>query len=226
MKPLVSVLLIMLATMPTAMANLITNGDFEDFQLQGRQWRVFNQLPGWFTSIGPGIEIQRNTIVRAQSGNQYVELDSHYGRNTNSTMSQLISTEPGQQYLLSFWYRPRTNRGHNDNGINVLWDPWALTTASHHSAAFRPSQQVLSIDNYKRRQYNFWIPFSLSLTATSNTMVLSFQADGRDNSLGGFIDNVSLTAQQPTTSTQVPAPATMALLGLALAWLGRRKKTA
>lgn len=59
--------------------------------------------------------------------------------------------------------------------------------------------------------------FSLDLVATAETMFLSFGATGLDNTLGGFIDNVSLTA--------VPEPGTLALFAIGAAGLlvGRRR---
>ena len=78
-----------------ACANMMLNGNFEAPQLSGSQWQVFGSIPGWNTTAGSGIEIQRNTVVIAQSGNQYVELDSHYAVDTNSAMSQAVSTVAG-----------------------------------------------------------------------------------------------------------------------------------
>lgn len=196
-----------------ASANMILNGDFEAPQLSGSQWQVFGSIPGWNTTAGSGIEIQRNTVVNAQSGNQYVELDSHYAVDTNSTMSQAVSTVAGQTYTLSFWYSPRTNNGSNDNGINVFWDAFGGDFLS-----FDATNQVLSIDNYINSQTNYWAPFTVDLVATSSQMALSFGADGMDNTFGGFIDNVSLIAK-------VPEPSSLMLIGLGVAGLILRRRT-
>jgi len=185
-------------------AGLITNGSFEDEQLNGRSWQVFSDVAGWSASSGAGIEIQRNTVVAAQDGNQYVELDSH----NNSSMSQFIEgLSVGQSYDLSFWYRARTNRGDNDNGINAYWGENIL------------DQLVFEISDLLARDGG-WQEFSTVVSATATTMVLSYEAVGINNSLGGFIDNISLTVP-------IGEPGSLALFflgGLGLVMI--RKKTA
>lgn len=192
-----------------ANATILTNGDFETNTLTGKHWGVFNVIDGWYTSLGAGIEVQRNTVVNAYSGNAYIELDSH----NNSGVTQNVHTEAGQSYLLSFYYMPRTNNGGNDNGVGIFWDSLGGTTG-----AFSPSSTVFSISDATRNSMPGWTHYTLELEATSDMMALSFVGQGKNNSLGAFIDDVSLTRA-------VPAPATLALFGLGLAGLGwaRRK---
>jgi len=189
-----------------ANANLLTNGDFEaNVGLSGSNWGIYQSIDGWNKFDGPGIEIQRNTIIAAQSGNQYVELDSNY----NSSMYQEISgLNVGGEYELSFWYHARTNNGYNDNGINVYW------------GEYLPGDVALSIDGLKQVNTPGWIEQTVKLVASAETMFLMFAATGYSNSLGGFIDNVSLTA--------VPEPGTLALFGLGLMGLvlARRQQKA
>jgi len=187
-----------------ANANLIENGDFEDdVGLSGTQWSIYNSINGWTTLSGSGIEVQHNTIVAAQSGDQYIELDSN---NNSSMYQQLDGLLIGESYDLSFWYHARTNNGGNDNGIDVYWGESA------------PGALELSIaDQFFSDYANGWKEFTLSLIASSSTMFLTFSAAGLNNSLGGFIDNVSLTT--------VPEPGTLVLLGLGVFGLvlGRRR---
>ncbi len=181
-----------------ANANLITNGDFEDdVGLTGTNWGVYNAINGWTTLSGAGIEVERNTIVTAQSGSQYVELDSH---NNSSMFQQLTGLAIGESYLLSFWYHARTNNGNNDNGIDVSWGtsaPGALQLAI-------ANETVLSTNG-------LWVQKNLSLFASQSTMYLTFAATGWNNSLGGFIDNVSLTK-----SVSVSESSGLVLFGLGL----------
>src|SRR5690606_39171394 len=154
---------------------------------------------------GPGIEVQRNTVIAAQSGNQYVELDAHY----NSSMYQEIGgVTVGGAYELSFWYHARTNNDYNDNGINVYWGDYL------------PGDVAVSIDGLRQVNTPGWIEQTVKLVASAETMFLMFAATGYSNSLGGFVDNVSLTA--------VPEPGTLALFGLGLMGLvlARRQQKA
>lgn len=186
--------------------NFITNGSFETPDLDanplgnnvgsGNAWEVFNSIEGWNTLAGAGIEIQNSgTVVQAQHGDQYVELDSHPGSDSNSLMAQQIDgLTVGADYTLSFWYRPRTNNSFNDNGIDVYWGPLGSEAL------------VLSIADQIARDYSDWVNYSIGLTAVASTMHLGFYADGLANTLGGFIDNVSL----------VPEPSTLVLFTLGL----------
>ena len=173
-----------------ASANVIENGSFESPQIQSQTWRVFSSIDGWQTISGAGIEIQNDLLVKAQDGHQYVELDSH----NNSAMTQeLNDLDVGAWYNLSFWYRARTNNGGNDNGISVHWDDKIL------------GDLALDVSDVLAKDGG-WVEYTQSLRATAETMFLSFAAIGKNNSLGGFIDNVSVTA--------VSEPGLAHLLGL------------
>ena len=195
-KTIVALLLAGVASM--ANANLIVNGSFEDNVVTDSDtWDVYNSINGWSTLSGAGIEIQRNTIVTAQDGNQYVELDSH----NNSTMfQQLTGLTVGESYLLSFWYRARTNNGDNDNGIDVSWG-----TSATGDLQLAIANEIVGSTN------NAWVQKNLSLFADQSTMYLTFAATGWSNSLGGFIDNVSLTK-----AASVPESSGIVLFGLGL----------
>lgn len=190
-----------------ANANLLSNGSFETPDINSG-WGVYSSIDGWETAWGNGIEIQTSgTVVNAQDGDQYVELDSHGGNSNSAMVQEITGLTVGADYTLSFWYQPRTSQGafnFNDNGIDVYWG--------------NPAEQIDSISNEFRVADTDWTEYVYTLTATDENMILGFVADGLENTLGGFIDNVSLTS--------VPEPASIAMFGLGLAALGlsRRKE--
>jgi len=229
-----------------ANANMIENGSFEDPVTS--DWYVYQQVGEWWSSEGntTGIEIQRNGavsgVVFTQYGNQYVELDSDkdterggaYGAEfTNSTMAQLIDTDSGHNYDVSFFYMNRPGTSYDSHGIEVYWNgvlKYFIGDYSNDDYDYRlddPTSPLASnsIDTYGKDDYfSIWHEFTFSVTGDgsgySGYDLLSFSAIGLDDSYGGFIDNV--------TMTPVPEPATMLLLGTGLAGLvglQRRRKS-
>ena len=208
MKKLIVLLVSLLFVASYANATLITNGDFEQpDRLRG--WGVYQWLPGWDLLSGSGIEIQTSgVVVQAQSGNQYVELDSHKVKrsttaSTNSAMAQTVELSTGS-YLLDFWYQPRNNRARSND---IYYGIEGLMT------------QVIG---GKKSDYRGWTEVTLAFDVEEEGFYdVVFAAQGREDTLGGFIDNVSLTA------APVPEPSTILLLGaglVAIGFYGRKRK--
>ncbi|MFT6249858.1 MAG: hypothetical protein ACJAZQ_003083 [Cognaticolwellia sp.] len=211
-------------------ASLITNGSFEqldsssygkvyntnlnDYEHKDRVWDVFIALPGWRTTYGNGIELQKDVVTNSQDGSHHVELDSHMSGGSNSVMTQsLDSLTIGAEYLLEFYYKPRTNNT-DDNGIHVYWYDTAIDFDFN-------MQAVLTADSTKSLTID-WTLESVSLIAQSTSMDLSFSAFGRQNTLGGLVDNISL---EQTTS--VPEPSTIAMFfaaGFGMLFIRRRHR--
>jgi hypothetical protein len=219
-----------------ANASLITNGSFEEvvfkdstistgavshidlhtYEDRGRAWDVFATLPGWNTSYGNGIELQKNVVTKSQEGLHHVELDSHINGSSNSAMTQTLkSLTIGADYLLEFYYKPRTNNK-NDNGINVYWYDAAVDFDLGMEA-------VLKSDSTRKLTPN-WALQSVSFKANKETMNLSFASVGRQNTLGGLVDNVSLEQINRPGITAVPEPSMFILFLTAITILFVRQR--
>ncbi len=225
----------LLITGSIANASLITNGSFEQlmfadnstsqglvhntnlqsFENKSSAWDIFYALPGWVTTAGNGIELQKNVVTSSVEGKNHVELDSHKNGSSNSVMTQsLDSLTIGAEYLLEFSYKARTNHK-NDNGINVFWYDASTDFNKNMTADFAI--------NGRSKQSPNWSVESVLLTAQSETMDLSFGAFGKQNSLGGLLDNVSLVKVNNGPVAEIPEPSVLALSLLGFAALVRRQ---
>jgi hypothetical protein len=152
--------------------NLVVNGSFEQ-DVVNSKWTLLNSVTGW-QNQGAKFEIQtsRLGIINAQDGNQYIELDS----TANYSIFQNISTEAGQSYEVSFYYSPRIESNGKTNKAKVMWN----------------GQTVLDLNSTVRG----WQSFNITVTADSDISELRVVGAGTSDSLGAFIDNVSVVKQQ------------------------------
>lgn len=205
---------------------MIINGDFEDtatldptglvngntlsnLATTGSSWDVFTQINGWTTASGAGIEVQTNRTlgsVDAHSGQHYIELDSHPRPNSNSSMEQEVALDAGK-YELSFWFSPRNNDA-SSNGIeySISGD---LVSGFITGPGMSPVTSVGAWTLVK----------ALFVVETAGNYTLAFGATGKQNTLGGFIDTVNITAV-PVPAAGLLLPAGVAILGFA----SRRRK--
>jgi hypothetical protein len=163
------------AAFPVARASVLENGSFEQPRLAHGSWVVCEEMTGWATTFGPGIELQNNDDLDrpAYEGRQYVELDSHAA----SGMRQTIALVPGAVYELRFAYAARPGTGIEDNAIEVRFDGRLLDTL--HGSGEGRSRNEWSLRRYR-------------VQSAGERAVLEFRYVGASNSLGGYLDDIAL----------------------------------
>jgi len=159
--------------------SLIVNGGFEEPVVDS--WTVLWSIPGWTTSAGCGIEIQHGVAGTPSEGDQLVELDSSdldgSGCDSRSAMFQDVATAPGMKYELRFAYSPRPFVA--DNRVGVSWEGADLA--------------LLDADGSGNWD-TVWQYYTYQVTATSSPSQLAFADRGAADTLGGYLDDVSLKA--------------------------------
>jgi hypothetical protein len=171
--------------------NLLVNGSFESTTVANGSWVNASSIAGWTWLAGPGtgFEVRDNVAGAAEDGKNYIELDT----NGNTTIGQYLDNLiAGAAYDLSFWYSPREYVAASSNGIQVHWNGVLIDTLTATGGSS-----------------NVWSLQDLVVTAQAGRNLLSFASVGTSDSLGGNLDNVSLS--------RVPEPGSLALTLAALA---------
>lgn len=158
------------ATPVSAATTFTTN--FDSYAQCNGCWTVVQNVEGWTTLSGAGIELQHNAAGAPQSGINLVELDSY----NNSAMGRTVSAG---NYVLNFFYSPRPGVGSASNIIDVKIGDTLLGSITGNGR-----EQT----NWTNYTYNFNI---------GSAQTLSFAARGTNDSLGGYIDTVSLQSAVP-----------------------------
>ena len=161
-------------------------------------WDLYASLPdvvdglatSWYSDETAGIELQRSGhVVPSHSGNYHMEMDTHpntdLGNVTNTVVSQDV-TLSGGDYELSYWYRARTQT-QDDNIVEVLLDGEIVATSN--------------------TTFSTWVQETVLLEdVLPGEHTVSFRGAGRQNSLGGFIDDVSLICDAPDQNPEPEEP--------------------
>jgi len=169
-------------------ANLVTNGSFEAPSITSGSYQI-GGITGWYSTIGDGGEIQNYAAGTPFDGAQLLELDG----NQNSNLLQDIQILQPGVYNLSFEYSPRPGISADSNPVEIYFQGNLLDTLTGVGAA----NTVWSSHNYQ-------------VIAAVGFSTLEFRAIGVSDSLGGYIDDVSLAAPVPEASSG------LALLALGL----------
>ena len=177
--------------------NLVVNGSFEDNSITAGHWITVPSALGWTGT--PNIEIRNSIAGNAQQGSNFVELDT----SGNSGMFQNVAASAGW-YQLSFWYSAREGVAAGSNGLNFTFGNLSGSVLANVAGA---------------ASGNVWQQYTANVLLSGGTTSLIFNAIGASDSLGGSLDNVSVTA--------VPEPETYAMMLAGLALMGtiaRRRK--
>lgn len=182
--------------------NLIKNGSFEVPEVtDSAKWQIFPsgtadlewtvEWTGSETSFGgrarpePALaEYHEGVLGNAQDGDQYAELDSdwygpHDPLNNEPALIKIyqnIPTVPGAKYRLHYYYAPRPNTNNGENILDVEIDD---ANIAHHDSAGGGGSIV-------------WAEYTYEFFAANASTKIEFIGGGVDNSLGIFLDNVTV----------------------------------
>ena len=157
--------------------NAVVNGSFEDItglvvgNRSAGNWGVYKTIPNWTTYLGAGIEVRFNGYLGGDNTTNFIEMDS----DNNSGMQQQFNAPKQGRYVLHSDYYPRTN-SFSDNDIQFKIDGVPVMFLSGLNA-----------------DYPLWRGFEVQVDLSQGSHVLQVEAQGINNSLGGYVDNISLS---------------------------------
>jgi len=182
--------------LPPCLSPILINGSFEYPVLGEASWNIFDSGSeglGWTVEWVPGsgdgyspAKLELHNIhavgVTPYNGSQYAELDTDWDgpsgliRNEPASVaiSQMINTCDYNCYKVTFYYLPRPRT--LDNGLAVYWD----------------GNLVFSVTNPSVTEWTKVVITSLSGAHLKTKTELKFVETGTADSLGMFLDNVSV----------------------------------
>jgi hypothetical protein len=185
------------AQVHAAGVNLVNNGSFENPDIKSGTWTVLydGDLTNWEAGAA-GVEVRDNNAGTAYEGSQFIELDTDYANNTNSSITQTLATTAGTMYKLSFAYSGRISQSAQTNAISVFWNGVMVDTVTAIGGATHD-----------------WVVYSFLVKGVGND-ILTFAANGLDDKLGGSLDAVSVSAVPVPAAAFLFAPALLGFMGL------------
>ena len=173
--------------------SLITNGSFEIYESGGkygdasldsveRGWDIFGygNLPGWEIGNVQGVKIRKGAgLLKSFEGDSHVEMESYKILSsmgtTQSDISQMVSTELDKPYLLRLAYKPHP-KDFESSSVDVYWNGKLLKTLTH----------------VKISAVCHWEIFEFIVFGGEGQSTLQFKGSGKEDSIGGALDDVSL----------------------------------
>ena len=159
---------------PPPLPNLVRNGSFERPLTTVGSSHPFAAIPGWQLAFGPDIEIQNHVAGDPQAGSQFVELDS----NASSGIRQVVPTRPNRLYRLQFFFSPRPGTSAAENVLVVKWRGRVVATITADGRGSTATD---------------WHAFAFKVRATGTATGIEFDDAGISDSVGTYIDAVSVT---------------------------------
>lgn len=160
---------------PCEATELLTNGSFESPSLAPQTLAMNANITGWRLVSGPGIELQHDIAGAAFDGAQHIELDSDHP----SAIAQTVSTTKGHRYTLRLAFTAREGTPLDDNQLEVRWNNETVRVLIPPSPAYE------------------WKVYELTLEGQAAQSTLELRDLGLDNSVGTYLDAVSLRRQCP-----------------------------
>jgi choice-of-anchor C domain-containing protein len=199
--------------------NLVTNGSFEEPVISGQSFKTYQSgenLGGW-TVGGKGVDLIRDYWESAD-GNQSLDLNA---LNPGSVMQQILGTEAGQVYELSFWMAGNPVRGPLVKTMDVVLtldaskgNEWWNKIVSHESFDTNRNGSPTSQTDMG------WVQIKHTFRATSTQTALAFISttiaqdggDGQNSRCGPALDGVSVTLANSDIVTIQPTPEASSML--------------
>ncbi len=190
--------LVVLMAPSAARANLISNGSFESYGGSGFNSNIGAGITDW-TISGGGIDIVDQSFWMAAEGETSITL----GWVGPATISQTVVTTAGQAYDLSSFMAAEIFGGSALRTMDVLWNGNIVGTPSFAYTGQGPNNMG-------------WTQNNILVVGTGSDLV-EFRSTTFDQAnYGPALDGVQLNA--------VPEPATIAVLGLGILVLSRKRK--
>ncbi|TKG28279.1 tandem-95 repeat protein, partial [Vibrio sp. F13] len=148
-------------------------------------WTVVSKDPSEVWDFTNGIEIERDgLIVDATDGDFYAELDPH----KNTVMTTSIDTSDQDSLRVEFDYNPRQD----GNSSSDMTFTVGNTTITLHADGTVTAPEGISV-TLDGPDNKGWYQANAEFDVSSDATLIAFAGAGKSDSLGAFIDNITVT---------------------------------